>query len=162
MSAEKTGAFTADDSKKTKDDLIYERNTHRKQAKELKQACTSWTDNYEDAVDTAYKTLMDILHETTDKEPVKKALWKHFAKYPREPCVFTEKTTGEKTHKGRRMVRRKGGVMAEIDCHLLPDGSYYKPWGDNDEPAFFMKPTRLCPENFTINDNGAWIPIKKY
>lgn len=157
-----SNAFKGDDSVKSRADLIYERNTHRRQASVLRESRDMASEAYNTARLNLIKWTEIALRESEDKEPLKKMLWKYYASYPTVERVFTEKSTGEKTVKGKSTVTRRGGVIKEIDAHLTPDGEYYKPWEEGDKPCYFLKETEVNPENFTIDDKGKLVPIKKY
>lgn len=157
-----SNAFKKDDSIKTTADLIYERNTHRRQASELREERDKWSHHYDVARANMVKWIKSALLESKDKEPIKQMMWKYYEEYPSELRIYTEKSTGEKTHKGVSTVRRTGGVVVEIEAHLTPDGDYYKPWCKDDKPSYFIQPLKVSPDNFTISDKGELVPIKKY
>ena len=158
-------AFSGDDKKKSRGDLMFERNTHKKQARELKVERDALIVAYEGEKTKALATLKGLVASTKGHASVKDALWGWYDDNKTCVRVFTEKAGGEKTHKGRASVKRgtgKEAKMEEIDAHLTPEGDYYKPWGEKDEPCYFLKPLAVTRANFTIDNKGDLVPIKRY
>lgn len=147
---------------KSRGDILYERNTARKQLREQKAEREGAEKEKDDEIEYVIGMLQDLIGESKDKEPIKRRLWDYYTKHPRTKNVSTKHTTGEKTHKGRAMVRQKGGGEIEEDAHLLPSGDRYKSWKEGDEPAYFGQHIAVNQENFTMNDKGELVPIKKY
>lgn len=147
---------------KSRGDILYERNSARKQLREQKEERVVAEKKCEDEVEYMRTMLVGLIAESKDKAPVKERLWDFYVKHPESKSVFTKHTTGEKTHKGRAMVRGKDKVEVEEDAHLRPNGERYKSWKDGDEPCFFMEHYEVSKENFTLNDKGELVPIKKY
>ncbi len=147
---------------KSRGDILYERNTARKQLREQKAERVEAEEQYEAEVEYIITMLTGLIAESKDKAPVKERLWAYYKKHPQTKSVFTKHTTGEKTTKGRATVVGKDKVEVEEDAHLLPNGKRYKSWKEGDEPCFFMEHYEVSEENFTLNDKGELVPIKKY
>lgn len=161
-------AFSRDDAPKTKETILYERNTARGQVHRIRLERDDFIGKFTDASTFALRTTKQLVIDTHGLEPTKAAYWAALAKWGEPIAVFTKHTTGEKTHRARVVVARKvkgsggGWKNEEIDAHCTPDGDYYKPWAEGDEPAFFMKKMDPIPENFTMDDMGELVPIKRY
>lgn len=162
------GAFRADDAGKSRDTILYERNTHRKQAKELRAERDALINRLDAAKDAHRETVMS-LHIAIHNAATEDAVWAYYDKYITCQRVFTRDSTGHKTHQGRATVDRvktiegkRTTVKEEIDAHITEEGRYYKPWAENDKPCYYLKETRICRENFTLTAAGTFIPIKKY
>ena len=156
-----SNAFKGDDSVKSRSDLIYERNTHRRQAKVHREERDDWNKRFNSLHVLTLKMMKETIKTTEDTQCIRKMMWKIYEEVPQQMRVFTRDTTGEKTHKGRSRVHRKSGDV-EIDAHITPDGKYYKPWGEKDKPCYFLEFIKITPENFIIDDEGDLVPLKKY
>ena len=154
-------AFTGKEGKKTRGDILYERNTARKQLHEKKEELEEMETQYEGQVKWMYELLVEGIKESTDKPTAISMLWKFYAKHPSSRRVFTKYSTGEVTHRGISVVIKKGQRIEE-DAHLTPDGKRYKPWKEGDEPSYFMKSIPITPENFTIQHDGTIEPRRRY
>jgi hypothetical protein len=147
--------------KKSRGDVLYERNVARKQLRTAVEERKEAEETMEREVDFVFQMLSDNIKETTDKDTGKKRLWEFYARHPHSKRVFTKHTTGEKTHRATLTIVGRG-MPEVVDAHVLPCGTYYKKWKEGDEPAFFLQDTPINPSNFTISDDGTLMPIRKY
>ena len=150
------------EGKKTRGDILYERNTARKQLAMKTEQVKKEKDAHKECREKMLDMLLKTLRETKDKETAKRMVWEYYGMYPQGMRVFTKHTTGEKTRRAEDVeIRTKAGVERVV-AHLTADGEYYKRWDEGDEPAFYMKMTPITPDNFTLTDAGVMEPIRKY
>lgn len=157
-------AFRPDTAAKSKETMAFERNTYKKNYRETCVERDTFRNSYHNAVQFMKQTAMDC-HKTTPNDATRVAVWAIYEKYPEHIRVFSRDSTGQKTHKGRAKVMRNvfgGKEEQEIDAHLTPDGDYYKPWNEGDEPSYFLQDLRINPYYFTLTDEGVFKPNKLY
>jgi hypothetical protein len=158
------GAFRygdGEDARKSKETLIYERNTFKKQYKLQRARADAYEEAYDTAKDYMFAMAIETVKSTGGAEGTKAAVWSMLEKYARTRRAYSRDTTGEKTHYA--VVEREIlGTKQNVEAHVTPGGDYYKPWKAGDSPTYFLHDLELTPANWTLGDDGVFKPIKKY
>jgi hypothetical protein len=156
-------SFNREDSHKSREDLLYERNTFRKGLGTVSRERNELRNRL---------GILQEMHESALKEMIlagmegaKEKMWDFVRQFPKMCRVFTGDTTGEKTV--IEMVSCRGPGQEKILAHTAPEHVggqrvYYKQAKPGDVPSYFMQWTLITQDSFTLSDLGEFEPIKKY
>ena len=147
-----------EDKAKSRGDLAWERNTAKKDLREANAEKNALSAQLAKELAEAPITLRQLIIATGGHVATMDAYWRWYETHPQTMMVMSRLITGELTHKGKATVRR-GKESVEIDAHLTPDGTYYKPWLDGHCPAPYQMMVPINRKNFTLRTDGEFVPI---